>query len=264
MRAWRLAFLSLCLIAIIGSRPVLALDQPASNAGSFPGVHVGPITDSSQLRWYFGESGYSVLDHADFAFQRDRAALYTELYSDYVYPFRLLGYVRTGLGVFIQSGEDTVVAANERMFNAGGNACVFFGLPLLSYASYIGQKEQGRLTVTLSPRVGVDVPAMGARVEHPTFSLDLSADIETRMRTFSDALQVFGALRYGRRSGSPFFYDHLGHGGQGAFFLGTFKVGVIIASIFQISVTRTFLAPEEMRAAIQPTLMVRFSSRKSP
>jgi hypothetical protein len=225
---------------------------------------VAPTSEAADS--LFNTNGFESVTSVGLSFAGGDGAFYSEFMTDNLAIFMRMGYGRIGFGAFVQSedvdegsaptdttgtgeepeGDVVAETAAERFLAAGGNATLYYALPVFAYDAKFNEsdKETIGIQVFLLPRVGLDIPSLNAGTTDLNGNLNLSAMLNLRLLSHKGVFNMFGSIRGGYVPiASEEFYENLGR--EGAFGYATVEGGVILQDLIRIGVQGAIAGPSE-------------------
>lgn len=228
-------------------------------------------SDSDSL---FGASGFEAISSGGISIIDGSSAFYSEFLVDNLAVFARLGYGRVGFGTLIQSKKVGVSAqdeengieaieietAAERFISAGGNAIIYYALPIFAYGASINNEvETIKSQIILMPRIGFDLPALSAGTATASGNLDLGITMNIQAISVRRIFNLFGTIRAGWVPlASDDFYENLDL--DSSFSYATLEGGVVLAEIFRISVRNAIAGPKSITSNSPAILSVQIVS----
>jgi len=206
---------------------------------------------SAQADSLFGSSGFETVSSVGFTFSGGEGAIYTEFLSDNMALTTLLGYGRIGFGAFVQAADSSVAdsttaAAADRFLAAGGNAQLYYTLPIATYGAGFNEgPETISAQLMFTPRLGFDVPALSAGTAEFDGNLDLGFTLGTQLRSHTGVFNLFATFRYGwvAWAGDEFLASLDRDEG---FDYTLFEGGVVLRDFIRLSVRKAFAGPTSL------------------
>lgn len=225
-------------------------------------------TTAEEADSLFGASGFEAVSSVGLAFSGGDGAFYSEFLTDNLAVAMRLGYGRIGFGAFVQSksqdestppGDDQIVAetAAERFLAAGGNAMMYYAVPLFVYGAGFNESDEKTigLQFMLFPRVGFDVPALSAGRSDFNGNLDIGATVSAQLLSDEKVFNVFGSVRAGWVPlASDQFFKNLNR--EDAFAYASGEAGVVLRDFVRISVRAPLSGPSALMRRAPATISI--------
>jgi hypothetical protein len=233
-----LARLSLSLEAQLKARA--GWTPPDTTCAPYSGNGLFPVRSTLDAVCFWRQGSMSALSTATLSAASDQSSAYVEVLA---YTMKLLhGSVA---GVVASSKDSTKNKSDLQRLIAGGGSSVFgLALPVAMFAD---AAQTYYSSVILSPRVGVDLPALGSTARTGNTSYDLGADAIFKATSYENNLGVVLHLRSGWITGSADYFQRLGLTDSHRFNYATYALGVTIQQAYVITVSRPFWGPSVLQ-----------------
>jgi len=200
-----------------------------------------PVRSLEDAQIFFGKSGLSTLQCIVVSGWIDRGSIYAELFSDYIWVFRL------GLGTVFANAEevhlgDTTGADMQRFFAGGGNVVFNSAVPLFCMQN----SNYGGLFMYALPKFGLDLPVLGSTTDKITNNFDIGGEIHGILISIAQKFKFFGHIRAGYVIGSSNFYQMIGYNDKRPFGFGQWGVGCKLTSSLSISISGALFGPKPL------------------
>lgn len=237
------------------------LEEPAAGAE----LPFAPAKCSERFRWWlptgtsqeitdcFWQDRAKYLNMVVVAGWTDRGSIYTELYSDAYYGFRLGFSALVASSQTPPSGtaaETNQETAAQRFFAGGGNAVLTVAYPLLYFQA--GSEVATYAALLLYPKLGADLPALGGPPKTVPLNLDTALELQGRLDRSNASLGLFASLRAGWVVGNDQFYDGLGVARR-SFGFSSGIAGISLGHTLQIAAQFVIYADRELKDKLPPT-----------
>lgn len=213
-----------------------------------------PLWNSTGAQCFFGGRERTITPGLSFGTQGDDepTVLGVDLYEDFFWGARF-----TASSALAASDTIDQVKANAHRFvQEGGSMALALSLPLLHlssqkvYCGAVRTVEAGNtahLQITTGPRLGLDLPVMGAQTESAAPNGEWSVDLDARTIGFLKVARIFGQAHVAYVIGSDEFNAAIGRTSNDAFGYGQYTLGIVLADVFQISGTRAMFGPPSVK-----------------
>ena len=213
-------------------------------------------TRESMCFW-FQQRGLSALNVANLSGGGDQASAYVEVLS------YTMGWLHGSVaGVVATSKDSSGRKTDLQRLVAGGGSTVFaLALPLTNFADHDNSYYS---SVILSPRVGFDLPALGATRSGSNSNYDLGGDLIFKARSYEDNIGFVLGVRAAQVIGETSNNRRLALSDNRQFHYATYALGITLQKAYQITITRPFWGPGSLRElGTQVTVTaIRTESRK--
>lgn len=223
-----------------------AVNDSLSQRVKVTGRWIVPIRSRSDAVVFYGAGGKGFLQNVTLANSLEGAearTITTEMYSDYVGPFRFAGHVvvasteAEGDGDQPNQQEDpNDPAALQRFFAGGGTLVASGGIPLL----YVPFGSAGGMVFQHLTKAGIDLfePGETRYFDQTTANLDMGFETYGSLMPIKD-FGGFAFVRWGGVAGTSLFYQGLGYGGRKPFGYLQWNFGLRLGPALQVVLSNT-------------------------
>ncbi len=220
------------------------------------------LRSEPQARCYWGHANHQTLASSVLAFSKERGAIGVDFVEDYV------GGVRMTFGGALSAtnSQDSTQANLSRFMAAGGNANLAFSYALVSLVTVPltcdpedkppAHRADASFQVELQPRLGFDVPAIGTRVDHVSYNVDLGLEMRATLAGSTRAIALVARFRPAFVFGSPTFYDGIAMSAHHPFGYGLLTVGIAFGAKVSVTASLPVFAPDSLKDGMKGVFSV--------